>query len=68
MRRLLTFVGYALTILFVLGVFSDQIARLTVAFGVAGAGVAFALQEVIVSVAGWIALSIGNFYELGYRV
>lgn len=68
LRRVLTFIGYAMTILFVLGVFSDQIGSLTVAFGVAGAGVAFALQEVIMSVAGWIALSIGNFYTLGDRV
>jgi small-conductance mechanosensitive channel len=67
-RRLLTFIGYAITVLFVVGVFSDQIGNLTVAFGVTGAGVAFALQEVIISVAGWIAISVGNFYKLGDRV
>lgn len=33
-----------------------------------GAGVAFALQEVIASVAGWIAISFGGFYKFGDRV
>ena len=36
--------------------------------GIAGAGIAFALQEVIASVAGWIALSFGQFYAVGDRV
>jgi small-conductance mechanosensitive channel len=49
-------------------VFSDQLGSLAVAFGVAGAGIAFALQEVIVSIAGWIALSFGQFYHVGDRV
>jgi small-conductance mechanosensitive channel len=41
---------------------------LTVALGVAGAGIAFALQEVIASIAGWVALSFGKFYSAGDRV
>ncbi len=41
---------------------------LTVAFGVAGAGIAFALQEVIASIAGWVAISFGSFYKPGDRV
>jgi small-conductance mechanosensitive channel len=43
------------------------LSSLTVALGVAGAGagIAFALQEVIASVAGWIALSFGQFYAVG---
>lgn len=41
---------------------------MTVAIGVAGAGIAFALQEVIVSVAGWLAISFSNFYKVGDRV
>jgi small-conductance mechanosensitive channel len=36
--------------------------------GVAGAGIAFALQEVIASVAGWLAVSAGNFYKIGDRI
>ncbi len=48
--------------------FSDKLSSLTVAFGVAGAGIAFALQEVITSVAGWVAMSFGRFYSVGDRV
>ncbi|MCA9853774.1 MAG: mechanosensitive ion channel, partial [Dehalococcoidia bacterium] len=39
-----------------------------VALGVAGAGIAFALQEVITSVAGWFAISFAGFYKPGDRV
>jgi small-conductance mechanosensitive channel len=49
-------------------IFKDRLGGLTVAIGVAGAGIAFALQEVIGSVAGWIAISFGNFYSPGDRV
>src|SRR5690606_5854844 len=45
-----------------------RLGGLTVALGVAGAGIAFALQEVITSVAGWMATIFGNFYKTGDRV
>jgi len=67
-RKLSTFVAYLLAVILVATIFSDKLGGLTVAFGVAGAGVAFALQEVIVSVAGWIAISFGSFYAPGDRV
>jgi small-conductance mechanosensitive channel len=67
-RKLITFTGYLAGILFITTVFSDRLGSLTVAFGVAGAGVAFALQEVIASVAGWVAVSLGHFYQIGDRV
>jgi small-conductance mechanosensitive channel len=67
-RKLITFAGYLAGILFITIVFSDQLGHLTVAFGVAGAGVAFALQEVIASVAGWVEISLGRFYQIGDRV
>ncbi len=49
-------------------VFSDKLGGLTVALGVAGAGIAFALQEVIASVAGWLAILFAGFYKTGDRV
>lgn len=67
-RKLLSFVSYVVLALFVATVFSDKLGGFTVAFGVAGAGIAFALQEVIASVAGWIAITFGNFYKIGDRV
>ncbi|MCB0009241.1 MAG: mechanosensitive ion channel, partial [Anaerolineales bacterium] len=46
----------------------DQLSGLAVAFGVATAGIAFALQEVITSFAGWLAILAGDFYKTGDRV
>lgn len=62
-RRGLTFTGYFSIIVLIIGTFSNQLQNITVALGVASAGIAFALQEVIVSIAGWIALSFGQFYR-----
>jgi small-conductance mechanosensitive channel len=67
-RKLVNSGGYLAAVLFITIVFSDQLGHLTVAFGVAGAGIAFASQEVIVSVAGWIDISLGHFYHVGDRV
>jgi len=67
-RKVVTLFGYLAAIIFVALVFSDKLGGFTVAFGVAGAGVAFALQEVIASVAGWMAVSFGGFYKVGDRV
>jgi small-conductance mechanosensitive channel len=63
-----SFIGYFLTIILLTVVFSDRLGGLTVAFGVAGAGIAFALQEVIASFAGWLAILFGGFYKIGDRV
>lgn len=67
-RKAIGFIGYLLGILILATVFSDRLGRLTVVFGVAGAGIAFALQEVIASIAGWGAISFGGFYKVGDRV
>jgi small-conductance mechanosensitive channel len=62
------FLGYLVAIILVITIFSRQLPALTVTLGVAGAGIAFALQEVIASIAGWIAISFGQFYIVGDRV
>ncbi|MDH3290367.1 MAG: mechanosensitive ion channel family protein [Gemmatimonadota bacterium] len=67
-RKIITFLGYLAGFLYLTVVFRNQLGGLTVAFGVAGAGIAFALQEVIASVAGWVAVALGNFYRVGDRV
>ncbi len=63
-----TFIGYVLTIILLTIVYSNKLGSLTVAFGVAGAGIAFALKEVIASFAGWLAIMFGDFYKTGDRV
>lgn len=67
-RKIITLIGYLAIVLFITIVFSDRLGQLTVVFGVIGAGIAFALQEVIASVAGWLAISLGQFYNPGDRV
>jgi small-conductance mechanosensitive channel len=67
-RKFIGASGYVLAAVVLLTIFSDRLAGFTVAFGVAGAGIAFALQEVIASAAGWVAISFGNFYAPGDRV
>lgn len=53
-KKIVNAAGYVLFVLLVLGV--------------ASAGIAFALQEVIASVAGWLAIMVGDFYRPGDRV
>jgi small-conductance mechanosensitive channel len=67
-RKFVAFVGYFIAIAVVASIFSSRLGGLTVAFGVAGAGIAFALQEVIASTAGWVVVSVGNYYSIGDRV
>jgi small-conductance mechanosensitive channel len=62
------FIGWVLTIILIIIAFSDKLGGFTVALGVAGAGIAFALQEVIASFAGWLAIVFGGFYKPGDRV
>lgn len=63
-----SFAGYLLTFILILIIFSSKLSGLSTAFGVAGAGVAFALQEVIASFAGWLAIMFGSFFRTGDRV
>jgi len=68
LRKFITFLSYVVVILILSIIFSDRLGGLTVALGVAGAGVAFALQEVIASFAGWFAVTFAGFYKPGDRV
>lgn len=59
---------YLMIVLVVLFVYSDKLGNIGVALGVAGAGIAFALQEVIVSVAGWLTILLTGTVSVGQRV
>lgn len=64
----LNFLGYLLAAVIVLLVYGDHLGNLGVALGVAGAGIAFALQEVIVSLAGWFNIILSGNPSVGDRV
>ncbi|WP_078544480.1 mechanosensitive ion channel family protein [Litchfieldia alkalitelluris] len=67
-RKMINIFGYIVTLLFIAAVYSEQIGGITVVLGVASAGIAFALQEVIISIAGWISILVGNIFKSGDRV
>lgn len=67
-RKVVSLSGYVVSALALILIFSERLAGITVVLGVAGAGIAFALQEVIASIAGWVAISSGGFYSTGDRV
>lgn len=68
LKKFATFVSYVVIAFLLTLIFSDRLSGLTVAMGVAGAGIAFALQEVIASFAGWFAITFAGFYNPGDRV
>lgn len=67
-RKLITFFAYLVAALVLVIVFSERIGTFGVTFGVAGAGIAFALQEVIASVAGWGSITFGSAFRVGDRI
>jgi len=67
-KKISNFIGYVFTIVLIAIVFSDKLTGITFALGAAGVGIAFALQEVIASFAGWLMVIIGGFYKPGDRV
>lgn len=66
--KMVTFIGYILFVLGIMFIFNTNFSGIGTALGVAGAGIAFALQEVIVSIAGYIAIFAGRFYKVGDRI
>jgi small-conductance mechanosensitive channel len=67
-RKAINTAAYLLIILLISIIFREYLGSLTVVFGIAGAGIAFALREVIVSVAGWLAILFSDIYKTGDRV
>lgn len=67
-QKFISFAGYFFIVVLITIIFSKNLGGISVALGVAGAGIAFALQEVITSFAGWLAIIFGGFYETGDRV
>lgn len=67
-RKLIRFLTFALAAIIAVTAIGPDWGQFGVFLGVAGAGVAFALQEVIASLAGWLAILGGGFYRTGDRV
>jgi small-conductance mechanosensitive channel len=67
-RKFLVFCGYVTILLFIFILFEDRLGRLSFAIGVAGAGVAVALQDVLASIAGAFSIGFSKLYAPGDRV
>jgi len=67
-RKFVAFSGYAAILLFLSILFEDRLGRLSFAIGVAGAGVAVALQDVLASIAGAFSIGFSKLYAIGDRV
>lgn len=67
-RKAVNFFAYFLFIIIILIVFNDKIKNIGVILGVFAAGIAFALQEVIMSLAGWLNIIITGKISVGQRI
>jgi small-conductance mechanosensitive channel len=67
-RKLVSFFGYVLFVIGLMFIFNTKFSGIGTALGVAGAGIAFALQEVIVTIAGYITIFTGRFFKVGDRI
>jgi small-conductance mechanosensitive channel len=67
-RKVVTFTGYLVSLLFLAVLFEDRLGRLSFALGVAGAGVAVALQDLLASIAGAFSIGFSKLYVVGDRV
>src|SRR5271155_3331594 len=67
-RKFVVFSGYVATLLFLAILFEDRLGCLSFAIGVAGAGVAVALQDVLASIAGAFSIGFSRLYVAGDRV
>ena len=67
-RKITRYLSYFLIFLLAIFTFIGEIKYFTIAIGIMSAGVALALQEVILSIAGWIAILTSNIYKTGDRI
>lgn len=67
-RKVTGYAVNALVALVITGIWLEHVGNLSVALGILGAGLAFALQEVIGSIAGWVTILTGRPFTIGDRI
>jgi hypothetical protein len=67
-RKVTGYAVNALAALVITGIWLEHLGNLSVALGILGAGLAFALQEVIGSIAGWVTILTGRPFTIGDRI
>jgi len=67
-KKIISFVSYAFILILIIITFTGKVQYFTVSIGLISAGIAFTLQEVILSTAGWFAIFSANIYKPGDRI
>ncbi len=67
-RKMLTAAGYIIIFGFIAILFADRLKQVGFALGFFGAGVVVALQDVIASLGGFVAIGFSNLYRVGDRI
>ena len=67
-RKATRLLSYLLIVLLGIITFTGKVQYFSIAIGIISAGLAFALQEVILSIAGWIAIFSAHIYKPGDRI
>jgi small-conductance mechanosensitive channel len=67
-RKMVTATAYIIIFCFVTFLFADRLKHVGFALGFLGAGVVVALQDVIASFGGFIAIGFSNLYRVGDRI
>lgn len=67
-KKLVRIGSYILIIFLILITFTGSFQYLTVSIGLISAAIAFALQEVVLSIAGWFSIFSSNIYKPGDRI
>ncbi|MDD2368844.1 MAG: mechanosensitive ion channel family protein [Sulfuricurvum sp.] len=68
MRKAVTLIAYLIFVVIAIATFKKDMSGFAVMIGVIAGGIAFALQEVIISIAGWLAITFSSFYRVGDRI
>jgi len=67
-KKIVRIGSYILIVFLILITFTGSLEYLTVSIGLISAAIAFALQEVVLSIAGWFAIFGSNMYKPGDRI
>jgi small-conductance mechanosensitive channel len=67
-RKIVTATAYLIIFAFITILFADQLKQVGFAVGFFGAGVVVALQDVVASLGGFVAIGFSNLYRVGDRI
>lgn len=67
-KKMLGAVGFVIFCIFLIIVFYEKLNQLSIIFGLTGAGLAFALQDIIISFVAWLTIMFDHNFKTGDRV